>query len=267
MSQLSEQLAHLSRHKREAALHIQTMGMFKVWVDDRLLEDKSWGRDKTLQLFQFFISNRHRHGLHKEQIIDRIWENANDQDFKVALHGINKAIEPNRPARTDPSYIIRQGVSYQLNMDKVWIDIESMEQYIIIGNKTYQSDPDVAIEAFKEAIHLHQGIYLPNRMYEDWSSEERERIQVLTLGAYITLGELLLSSNPLESIRLAQNALLIDPCWEDAYRIQMKAYINRGNRPQAIKTYRTCVQVLDKEYGIDPLPETQLLLKNITSIH
>ena len=42
----------------------------------------------------------------------------------------------------------------------------------------------------------------------------------------------------------------IDPIWEDAYRIQMKAYINQGNRPLAIRTYRQCVKVLEQELGI-----------------
>ena len=79
--------------------------------------------------------------------------------------------------------------------------------------------------------------------------------------------EILLKENPTESIRLAQNAIAIDPTWEDAYSLQMQAYIAKGNRPQAIKTYQKCVDVLDEEFGIDPLPETRKLLKEIESIH
>ena len=87
------------------------------------------------------------------------------------------------------------------------------------------------------------------------------------LGAYITLAEILVDKNPLESIRLAQNALSIDATWEDAYRIQMRAYIVKGNRPQAIKTYMKCETILEKEYGISPLPETKKLLQEIESIN
>jgi two-component SAPR family response regulator len=266
MSTLQERFDLLQNHKKEAILHVQSMGTFKVWREDVLIHPKEWGRDKTLQLFQFFLSNRHRHGLHKEQIIDRIWEDASDQDFKVALHGVNKTLEPERESRTDPSYIIRDGLSYHLNLDKIWLDIEMMEQYIIIANEAFIANPLLAKESFREALNLHQGIYLPSRLYEDWSSEERERTQVLILGAYITMAEMTLDENPMESIRLSQNALTIDPCWEDAYRIQMQAYLLKGNRPQAIKTYQTCVDVLDREYGIDPLPETKKLLQQITSI-
>ena len=92
-------------------------------------------------------------------------------------------------------------------------------------------------------------------------------MQLLVLGTYITLAEIILKENPLESIRLAQNALAIDATWEDAYRIQMRAYIAKGNRPQAIKTYMKCEVILEEEYGIAPLPETKQLLKEIELIN
>ncbi len=245
------------------------LGGFQVWRKGDLIGAKDWGRDKTLQLFQFLITSRHRRGLHKEQIIDRLWEEvdgkAGDQYFKVALHGINKVLEPERKSRTEAKYILRQGLTYQLNLTDIWIDAEAMENFIEIGNLNHIEHPKVAIQAYREAINLHHGTFLPERLYEDWSSAERERIQVLVLGAIITLAELLIPKNPVESIRLAQKALQIDATWEDAYRIQMEAYFRKGNRPMAIKTYQQCVAVLEEEFGVEPLPETKMLLDKIKS--
>ena len=267
MTELQEKLQQLETFKDNASLSIQTLGYFKIWRNHIEVPSNEWGRDKTVQLLQYLISNRFRHALHKEKIMDDLWEDGDDRDFKVALHGINKTLEPERPSRTEPTYIVRQGISYQLNSDRIWMDIDVLEKYVIIGNEALDSEINVSKIAYKKAIELYQGIYLPNRVYEDWSSEEREKIQILILGAYITLAEIILEENPLESIRLAQNALAIDPTWEDAYRIQMKAYIIKGNRPQAIKSYQKCVAVLDEEYGIDPLPETQKLIKEIEEIN
>lgn len=252
--------------KKQATLKVKTLGSFEVFREGELVPAKAWGRDKTIQLFQFFISNRNRKALHKEQIIDRLWEDANDRDFKVALHGINKALEPNRPARTEPTFLIRQGQSYCLNLPTIWIDVEAIEQYIIIGNNHFSNNQNVSIEAYRMAIDLYEGNYLPNRVYEDWSSEERERIQVLALGAFVNLAELLLPIQPMESIRLTQAALTIDACWENAYRIQMQAHLNNGNRPLAIKTYQTCTHILEREYGISPLPATKNLMQSIAAI-
>ncbi len=266
MSTPAHKLKELTSFHKNAPIRIQTLGQFTIWRSDEKIDPKEWGRDKTIQLLQYLISNRQRNALHKEKIMDHLWEDGDDRDFKVALHGIHKALEPQRPSRTEPTYIVRQGVSYQLNLEKIWIDIDALEKYIILGNETFGTDLASAKKAYKLAIEMYQGTYLPNRIYEDWSSEEREKAQLLILSAYISLAEILLDENPLETIRLTQNALAIDPTWEDAYRLQMQGYLAKGNRPQAIKTFQKCVQVLDEEYGVDPLPETKKLMKEIKEI-
>lgn len=242
---------------------MQTLGGFQVWRNEEKVGTKEWGRDKAIQLFQFLLTTRHRNALHKEQIKDRLWQESGDQNFKVAMHGLNKALEPEKKSRTEARFIIRQGLTYQLNIEEIWIDADAFEEYLMLGNQLLADDPKQAIKAYQEAAQIYQGAYLPNRLYEDWSSDERERLQVLALGTVISLGELLLNENPLESIRLAQRALILDPTWEDAYRLEMNAYLQKGNRPMAIKTYRQCEKVLEREFGIEPLPETQALLKSI----
>lgn len=267
MSSFESQIKDILKQRDLASLHVQTLGNFQVWREGHLITSKEWGRDKTIQLFQFLVTSRHRKALHKEQIMDRLWEEeGDDQNFKVALHGINKALEPTRKSHSEARYITRQGVAYQLNTEGVWIDAYAFESLITIGNQAFMDDTKMAKRAYVEAISLYNGIYLPDRIYEDWSCDERERLQVLALGAMITLAELTLTDNPLESIRLSQQALLIDAAWEDAYRIQMEAYLQKGNRPMAIKTYQQCEKVLEEEMGIEPLPETKKLYKKILAI-
>ena len=266
MSDLLQTLEEQISFQKNAEIRIETLGNFSLWRNQQKIDAKEWGRDKTVQLLQYLISYRNRNALHKEKIMDNLWEDWNDRDFKVAMHGINKVLEPNRPSRTDPKYIVRQGVSYQIDLEKVWIDVQALEKYITIGNQALNLEKEVAKTAYQNAIAIYKGSYLPNRIYEDWTSEERERSQLSILGAYIALAEILIEENPLESIRLAQNALSIDAAWEDAYRIQMQAYIVKGNRPQAIKTYMKCEVILEEEYGISPLPETKKLLKEIENI-
>ncbi|GEQ86970.1 hypothetical protein ULMS_24780 [Patiriisocius marinistellae] len=266
MIELTTQLDELLKFQEEALIRFQTLGNFVLWREGVKVNSKDWGRDKTVQLIQYLICYRQRHALHKEHIMEHLWEEGDDRDFKVALHGVNKILEPDRPSRTEPLYVERQGVTYQLNLEKVWIDAEAVEKYIAIGNEALASNIVCAKKAFKAAISMYQGSYLPNRIFEDWTTEEREKLQILILGAYTVLAELIVEENPMESVRLTQQAIAIDATWEDAYKIQMQAYIAKGNRPQALKTYQKCVDVLDKEYGIDPLPATKNLLKEIEAI-
>jgi DNA-binding SARP family transcriptional activator len=270
MSTFEQAMAEIAEKRIAAEIIVQTLGTFEVWNQGILIDTKAWGRDSSSQLFQFFITARHRHGLHKEQIIDRIWPEmdmkSGSQNFKVALHGLNKALEPKREARTAPRYILRQGLSYQLNLQYFWVDVDALEAYIALGNQYLEKAPEQAEQAYAKAFDLYGGIYLPNRLYEDWSSDERERVQVLSLSALITKAELLLPKAPQETIRIAQRALLIDPSWEEAYRLQMQAYLQKGNRPMAIKTYQQCEKVLDEEFGIDPLPATRKVYQQIINI-
>lgn len=270
MQTAEDRLNHLLGAWNKAEVKVQTLGFFQVSRGPELISQKEWGRDIAVQLFQFLVTMRNRRGLHKEQIIDRIWgdsdQKSGEQNFKVALHGINKALEPGRKSRTEARYIIRQGLTYQISQTDFWIDTEIIENLIALGNETCGTNPAIATKAYRAAHQNYQGIYLPNRIYEDWTSEERERIQVLILGAITSLSELLIEENPMESIRLSHKALEIDPTWEDAYRIQMEAYLKRGNRPMAIKTYRQCEKVLDEEYGIVPLPETRAVFQKINAV-
>lgn len=260
-------IANILAKKETTSLQVQTLGSFQVWRDGVLITPKEWGRDKSVQLFQFLVTARHQRALHKEQIIDRIWEEidikSGEQNFKVAQHGMNKALEPMKKSRSEAKYILRQGVTYQLNLAEIWIDTDAIESLIALGNQSFSEDIETAIAAYRAAIDLHHGVYLPNRLYEDWSSAERERLQILTLGAFINLSELLIEENPMESVRLCQQALLIENTWEDAYRIQMEAYLKKGNRPMVIKTYQQCKAVLEKEFGVKPMPETKALYTNI----
>jgi DNA-binding SARP family transcriptional activator len=248
----------------KATLRVQTLGGFRIWRSGLEITHAAWGREKAIHLFQFFITTRRRAPyLHKEQIIDRLWPQLSpeegDRDFKVALHAVNKTLEPDRPPRTEPRFIQRHELTYGLNLAEVWIDADAFETLLTAGNHALPDHPEAAITFYRQAMALYQGDFLPERRYEDWSSAERERLQVLGLGLMVRLADLLLATTPLESIRLAQQVLAIDPVWEDAYRIQIKAYLAQGNRPLALRSYEQCVQVLARELGLEPLPETRQL--------
>jgi DNA-binding SARP family transcriptional activator len=250
-------------------LRVQTLGGFRAWRDGSEVASTAWGREKALHLFQFLVTMRGRY-LHKEQIVDRMWPtldwDTSNRDFRVALNAVYKALEPERKARSDSRFVQRNGLAYGLYMDRAWVDADAFESLVKAGNRAQPDDQDAAIEYYQAAVQLYEGDYLPERRYEDWASTEQERLQVLALGTMTALGKLLLERSPLESVRLTQRVLSEDPVWEDAYRVQMQAYQAQGNRPLALRTYQRCVQMLELEFGVGPLPETVELHEEIRGI-
>ncbi|HEX5631623.1 MAG TPA: BTAD domain-containing putative transcriptional regulator, partial [Gemmatimonadales bacterium] len=215
----------------DAPLRVITLGDFRVWRPDGPVEHADWGRDKAVQLFQYLVTRRRRF-MEREQIVDALWPEldavAGDRDFKVALNAVQNALEPERAPRGPSRFIRRVGSSYALVTEEAWIDVDALEAHVAAGNRARRQAPAESVAHYRAAEALYQGDYLPARRYEDWSSPERERVQVLALGAMTTLAELLLDEMPLESIRLAQRVLDSDPVWEDAWRLQMRAHMARG---------------------------------------
>ena len=143
---MQEQLDRILAKQTDASLKIFTLGTFEVRKDGERLNTKVFGRDKSVQLFQFFLMARNRKALHKEQIVDRLWEDdIDDQGFKVALHGINKALEPDRKSHGETKYFHRVGQTYQLDYGDIMLD-----QWII-GKYTKKSQ-EAPIKIFSKKI-------------------------------------------------------------------------------------------------------------------
>ena len=74
---------------------------------------------------------------------------------------------------------------------------------------------------------------------------------------------LLADGDAIEAISWGQKVLALDPCWEDAYRLLMRAHMANGNRPTAVRAYQQCVQALGEELGIEPMEETIALYEQV----
>ena len=78
------------------------------------------------------------------------------RDLKVALHGINKALEPNRKPREEAKYIIRQGVTYQLSEKDVWIDAEAFDQALALESLNINENPEKSKQILRYATELYK---------------------------------------------------------------------------------------------------------------
>ena len=56
MSDFLQQFNELNSFYKNADIHIETLGNFVTWRNQHKIENKEWGRDKTIQLFQYLIS-------------------------------------------------------------------------------------------------------------------------------------------------------------------------------------------------------------------
>jgi len=102
-------------------------------------------------------------------------------------------------------------------------------------------------------------------LYEDWASEERERLTDLYLTTSSQVAKLLADQGAYdEAIQVCHQILAKDPCWEEAYYLLMVCHFRQGHRSLALRTYERCAKHLRAELKVAPSPRTTALYQEIS---
>jgi LuxR family maltose regulon positive regulatory protein len=237
-------------------LYIQTLGEFRVWQGDREIPKEAWGRSKARQLFQMLVRRR---SMHREEILEALWPGADPKDaaarLRVALHALQRALEPTRPPGAPPFYVVRQGDRVVLNPEATIVtDVDEFLRQVEEGRSAARLGLlEKALQHYRRALALYRGEYLPEARYEDWSAQEAEQLALTYLTVMTEVAALLLQRGELEEARaLCYRVLAKDPCWEEAYNLLIEIYLKEGNRSAALRTYQRCVRSLRERLGVTP---------------
>jgi LuxR family transcriptional regulator, maltose regulon positive regulatory protein len=248
------------------SMRVQTLGPFRVWIGDHELTEKDWQREKAKELFQLLLTNS-KQLYSKEEITQILWpwqdKNSSERDFKVAMNALNNTLEPHRKARSTPFFIIREGAFYGLNpLASIELDTIQFQDWVEAGLN--EQNPDKSITLLEKALSLYKGEYLLERRYEDWCINKRERLLVYFLRGAEKMAQLLVRKENYDaSISWCERIIERDRTWEEAYRLLMYCYYRKNNRPQAMKWYDRCIEILEEELGVTPLEPTKHMYEMI----
>ena len=260
-------LARLEMHPGYQ-LRVQTLGAFGVWRGAEAVAPHEWRRDKARQLFQLLLTRRKRL-LERDQIVELLWPGLDaetaERDFKVALSTLYRVLEPALPARAPSAYVLREGTLYGLRPGAdLLLDVVQFEQAVGEGDRLARQKDEAFLERYRAALALYGGDFLQDYPYDEWCSEERERLLGLWLHAADRLaGALAERARWQEVIDVGQAILARDECWEQAYRLLMLAHARLGNRAQALRTYQRCVERLRAELDVPPSAATVGLFEEL----
>jgi LuxR family transcriptional regulator, maltose regulon positive regulatory protein len=241
------------------SIRVQTLGQFKLWLGEKEVTDKEWQREKAKELFQLFVTVGEP--MAKDEIIQILWpyqdKKSADRDFKVALNSLQTVLEPARKARAAPFFIIREGMFYGVNPQAV-IELDTTEFQAWVQDGLKETDPDQVGYLLEKGLTLYQGEYLPDRRYEDWCISKRESMLVYFLRGAEKMAQVMVRREQYDTaIYWCEKMLERDRTWEEAYRLLMYCYYRKNNRPQAMKWYQKCTEVLEEELGVSPLEPTK----------
>jgi DNA-binding SARP family transcriptional activator len=199
----------------------------------------------------------------REYLTELLWPeslpDAARKNLRNTLWSIRKTLGEEVLAQPDTDHV--------LLADAVWVDVRAFEANL----RVLREADDPPISQLQAAIGLYrapllQGLTLSEAPdFEIWLSIERERLGQLYLRALKALMDAYRAADRWSDvIAVAQQALAQDNLQEPVYRALMEAHARLGERSQALQQYEQLRAALERELGVEPLPETQALRAAIT---
>ena len=218
-------------------------------------------------LMYLLVQRRSTHT--RESLIGVFWgEQADEQArgcLSTALWRLRRALEPDPTLHGQILLTTPQGAVGILRSDRVWLDVEAFEDVAqpLLAKPAQTLTPATA-QQLKHAVSMYSGPLLEG-FYEDWALRERERLHAMYINSLACLMRYChQQADHAEAIVYAQSILEQDSLREDVHRTLMRLFHENGQRTQAMQQYEQCRQLLHHELGIEPMPETQALCRNIS---
>jgi DNA-binding SARP family transcriptional activator len=147
------------------------------------------------------------------------------------------------------------------------LDVADFEQAIAQADRAEQAGDQAEVRAtLEQAVSLYQGDLLPS-CYDDWLLPERERLQQVFISALERLILLLESQrNYRPAIHYTQQLLRHDSLYEAAYRHLMRLHALNGDPAMAVRTYHSCVTLMQRELGVEPSPATREMYERLLNV-
>jgi predicted ATPase/DNA-binding SARP family transcriptional activator len=150
----------------------------------------------------------------------------------------------------------------------VWLDVACFQS--LIAEARTQREVTLRIPLLTDSVKLYRdhfltGFSLKNSPhFNEWASAESDALRHQLAGALTLLSnDYCLLGQAEMAIPFTKRLVALDPLNEAFHRQLMQVFIQAGQHNAALKQYQTCEQILRKELGVDPQPETRLLYKQI----
>ncbi len=141
------------------------------------------------------------------------------------------------------------------------IDLDS-ERFERLARSSNQAELAVAAELYRG--EFLSDFVIDSEPFQEWLAAERDRTLDLICGVLQRLTVLQDEAGEYDAgIQSARRLAGLDSLSEIGQRALIRAYARAGRRPEALRQYRICTDILKRELGVAPDGETQALANEI----
>ena len=236
-------------------LRIFLFGQLRVVRDGRELTGDDWVYSKTKDLLVFLLLVN---SADKAEIGATLWPDASveqlKQNFRMAIYHLRRALgRAEWITFTDGRYAFNRTL-------RSWIDVVCFER----AAEQAGSDPAQRTKHLRIAAALYVSDLALGELESDVPLIRRERLHQQALEVLLALGGVHLESGQHAAAAEAyRRARALDSFGEAAQRGLMRSLARQGEGNAALVDYHRFVELLARELGVPPTPETATLAAQI----
>ncbi|MCU7723599.1 winged helix-turn-helix domain-containing protein [Actinoplanes sp. KI2] len=210
------------------------------------------------------LAARHGRIQTKDALADAVWgtdlpgNHVSTLEHYVSV--IRRRLQPDDPASA--CFIVTQGGGYFFDTGRAILDLAELRQQVRDLDGLPGGDPE-RVKRQEEILALARELPFPEDPYADWADSARVEVQIAAVAARVELATASLPTDPTRALRLAQEAIELNPFLERAYQMAMEAAAALDRRDDALRFFERCRQVLHDELGVTPSDDLMRLRRQM----
>ena len=235
-----------------ASLQLKLLGGFLACLASGQAIDVAGKKNRALLAYLALNPGK---SFSREKLVGLLWSDRGDAQARSSLRQALVALRRDL-AEADPGILIAKGDTVAIAPSAISTDVAKFER---LAASTTRDD-------LRQAAALYEGDLMDGTAgrdpaYEEWLSTERGRLREIAVS---TLARLSRQQSGVEAVATATHLIALDLLREASHRALMEIHAAQGQRDQAIRQYQACREVLRRELGVEPSPETEALYRQVS---
>lgn len=212
-----------------------------------------------------YLAVEHRRVVTRDELADALWPELLPDTWAPALRGVVSDVRRFLVhAGLDPAdTLISQPSGYRLRLpDDAVVDLDEARDGLSGARQRLEAgDAAGAAARAQRAADLAARPFLPQHDGA-WVERVRDELRTIATSALELLAHAQAQAgNDRAAVAAAERLVQAEPYSEAAHRLLMEVLVDAGDRPGAIKAYDACRDVLQRELGVTPSDETEMVLQ------
>lgn len=191
----------------------------------------------------------HNRRIERDEAAHLLWP---DRGLEQARASLRQAIATLR--RSLPAGAVEAGRQAITLHPEVWVDVLAFDQSI----------QNAASRASGLALYrgeLLQSLQTNSQAFTDWRHAQAQSLRSRAVRA--AQQELEAAADDVAAIAACEQLLVLDPLQESVHRELMRRYADQGQVGSALRQFRLCRDLFERELGVPPEPETVAVMQSI----